>query len=108
MNLYRPLKVIFSLALILLVTACSGRVPSSETATATLKQIIPLEFKVEKIQALKGIPGLCEVIVIANNQPMVFYLDKKGKYVLSGNLIDAATKKNLTIDILQQYQQSSK
>lgn len=108
MGLKKFRAVIVVLAAATVLCACSGSVPSNEVATATLKKIIPLNFTVQSVNSFKGIPGLCEVVVVVNNQPMIFYLDKKGKYVVTGNIVEAATKKNYTIESMQRYQQVKK
>jgi len=100
-------KMVVCALLVMFLSACSAA-PTKEVATAALKKILPMSFSIEEMQPVKGIRGLSEVIVIANSQPMVFYMDKKGSYVISGNIIEAETKKNLTIDALQRHQQVKK
>jgi hypothetical protein len=41
-------------------------------------------------------PSVCEVVLKVGSQPIIFYTNKDGKYVLAGNLIDIANKRNLT------------
>lgn len=89
------------------ITACSS-LPSQDIATTALKKILPMSFSVEEIHSVKGISGLCEVVVVAAGQPMVFYMDKKGAYIITGNVVNADTKQNLTIEALQHFQNKKK
>lgn len=59
---------------------------------------MPPNFEVVSITPLKEFPGIVEVAVKMDKQPVVLYMDKKGQYVLSGSLIELKTKKNLTIE----------
>ncbi|WP_243371406.1 disulfide isomerase DsbC N-terminal domain-containing protein [Geotalea sp. SG265] len=95
---------VFFLFCVLLMSGCSSA-PSKDVAAAALKKILPMSFSIEGVHPVKGISVLSEVIVVANKQPMVFYMDKKGAYVISGNIVEAETKKNLTIEALQKHQQ---
>ncbi|GAB7026253.1 disulfide isomerase DsbC N-terminal domain-containing protein [Geotalea toluenoxydans] len=97
-------KMVVCALLVMFLSACSSA-PTKDVATAAFKKILPMSFSIEEIKPVKGIRGLSEVIVIANMQPMVFYMDKKGAYIISGNIVEAETKKNLTIEALQKHQQ---
>jgi hypothetical protein len=44
------------------------------------------------------VPGLIEVAVKMDKQPVVLYMDKKAQYVFSGSLLHVETRKNLTIE----------
>lgn len=97
-------RFLFYLLWVLLISGCSSA-PSKDVAAAALEKILPMTFSIEGVRPVKGISGLSEVIVVANKQPMVFYMDKKGAYIISGNIVEAETKKNLTIEALQKHQQ---
>jgi len=56
--------------------------PTEDKIKTGVKELIPQEFKVESVQALKDIPGLCEVVIKVGAQPLVFYTDKEMKYVM--------------------------
>jgi thiol:disulfide interchange protein DsbC len=56
--------------------------PTEDKIKTGIKELIPREFKVESVQTLKDIPGLCEVVIKVGAQPLVFYTDKEMKYVL--------------------------
>jgi thiol:disulfide interchange protein DsbC len=47
--------------------------PTEDKIKTSVKELIPQEFKVESVQTLKDIPGLCEVVVKVGAQPLVFY-----------------------------------
>jgi thiol:disulfide interchange protein DsbC len=84
-------------------TAC----PTQEKIKTGVKELIPQEFKVESVQTLKDIPGLCEVVIKVGAQPLVFYTDKEMKYVMAGNLISLADKKNITRERQQEFMKVS-
>jgi thiol:disulfide interchange protein DsbC len=88
----------FSLLASFLFVSCqqSRACPTEDKVKTSMKELIPQEFKVESIQALKEIPGLCEVVIKVGAQPLVFYTDREMKYVLAGNLLSLADKKSLT------------
>jgi len=81
--------------------------PTEEKIRTGVKELIPQEFKVESVQALKDIPGLCEVVIKVGSQPLVFYTDKKMRYVMAGNLISLADKRNITRERQQEFMKVS-
>ena len=86
------------LVVMLLICACSSKVPDKETVSESIKKIMPPNFEVVSILPLKELPGLIEVSVKMDKQPVVLYMDKKAQYVLSGSLLHVESKKNLTIE----------
>jgi thiol:disulfide interchange protein DsbC len=102
------IKLMIMLLVLTVLAGCTGSAPSKEVVTTALKKVIPLNFTINEIRLLKEVPGLCEVVITASNQPMVFYMDSKGNYIVSGSVIEVATKKNLTLETLKKYQQQSK
>lgn len=80
------------------LTACGSSAPSKEEVTASIKKIMPVNFEVVQITPLKEISGLSEVVALVDKQPVVFYTDRKAKYVLSGSLVNIETKQNLTLE----------
>ena len=59
---------------------------------------MPANFEIKELKNVSGLPALCEAVVMVNNQPIVLYLDNKAKYIVSGSVIELATKKNLTLE----------
>ena len=92
------IKLLLLFAVCVLFPACSTNTPSKETVTASIKKIMPPNFEVVSVAPLKEVPGLIEVAVKMGDQPVVLYLDKKAKYVLSGSLLNIESKQNLTIE----------
>lgn len=78
------------LALLMAVMAASVQAEES-TLRKTLTERSPL-LKIEKIHATP-IAGVFEVVT---GDRQVFYTDAKGDYVLTGHLIETATRNNLT------------
>ena len=79
--------------------ACALEPPTSSGITPAealnaLKDIIP-EVKVLEVHATP-IQGLFEVAIESKGKKGIIYLDSSGKYLISGSIIDIATKQNLT------------
>jgi thiol:disulfide interchange protein DsbC len=79
-----------------LVGCQQGTCPTEEKIKEGVKELVSQGFTVESVQVLRDIPGLCEVVIKVSGQPLVFYTDKNMKYVLVGNLLSLADKKNIT------------
>ena len=86
-----------------MISACSGSCPSPKDARTALQPIMPANFEVKEVRALRELPSLCESVVVTDKQPIVVYLDKKGKVIFSGSVIELASKKNLTMERLKEY-----
>ena len=95
-------KLSVACALSLSLVACSAP-PTKEQVKESVKRIIPVNFEVLQVSELKEVPGLYEVILRANNQPIVLYVDKKAKYVISGSLMALDTKTNLTLESQKKF-----
>ena len=59
---------------------------------------MPPAFEVLEVSALTDIPGLYQVVIKIGSRPVVLYMDKKRKYVLSGSLLSLENKGNLTLE----------
>lgn len=79
------------------LTACGGQ-PKKEEVTASLKKIMPVNFEIVAVAPVNGIAGLFEVHVKADKQPLVLYVNKNAKLVVSGSIVDIDSKQNLTLD----------
>ena len=93
-------------------TACSNitgaKCPSEEQVKSAVKEFIGSEFKVESISKLENIPGLCEIVIKAGAQPIVFYMDGKAEYIMAGNLLSVKDKKNITRERQQEFMKVEK
>ncbi|MCS7171295.1 MAG: DsbC family protein, partial [Aquificaceae bacterium] len=103
---------IVSLAILVAVLAgaCgqgSAKCPTKEQVKTSVKDLIPQDFSVESVSQLQNIKGLCEVVVKVGAQPLVFYMDSQGQYLLAGNLISLKDKKNVTRDRQQEFMKVS-
>ncbi len=96
-------KVSLILALVVGLAACGGEVPSKERVKESIKKIMPLNFEVVNVTPFKEIPGLVQVVLTVDKQPIVFYMDKKAKYVVSGSIVEPESKRNLTLDVQNTY-----
>jgi len=90
-----------------LVSCQQGTCPTEEKIKAGVKELVSQGFTVESVQVLRDISGLCEVVIKVSGQPLVFYTDKKMKYVLVGNLLSLADKKSLTRERQQEFMKVS-
>ena len=88
----------------LALTAC-GSGPSKDDVAKSIKKIMPVNFEIVDIHPVKEVPGLTEVIVKVDKQTVVFYTDKKAKYVVSGSIVAVDTKQNLTLETQKKYTQ---
>lgn len=95
-------KLVAVCALSLLVAACSTP-PSKEQVKESVKRIIPTNFEVLQVAKLQEIPGLYEVVIRVNNQPVVLYVDKTAKYVVSGTVMSLDNKVNLTMQTQKKF-----
>jgi hypothetical protein len=96
------------LAVSLLALLCAGCSssggPSKELVKQSMQKVLPVPFQVLDIRGVKGIPGLYQVALKAGSQPIVVYMDSKGKYLISGSLMELDTKTNLTLQNQKNYQ----
>lgn len=90
-------KFLLITSLSLLLTACGGA-PKKEDVTASIKKIMPVNFEVLDVSPVKGISGLYEVLVKADKQSVVLYVNKNAKLVVSGSIVDVDSKQNLTLE----------
>lgn len=95
------IKNIVVVGMLFALTACSASTPSKEKVAEAVKKIMPVNFEVVNVLPLKEIPGVIEVSIRMDNQPVVFYMDKKAQYVISGSLLHIDSKKNLTNEAQQ-------
>ena len=97
------LKIFISIIGVITMFGCTNNCPSKEQVSAGIKKMMPVNFEVAAIKSTKDIPGICEVVVTVDKQPIVFYMDKKVHYIISGSIIDLGTKKNLTLEEQKAY-----
>ncbi len=81
-----------------MLTACGGA-PEKVAVANSIKKILPVNFEVMAVTAVSGIPGLFEVQLKADRQPVVLYVNKSAKLVFSGSIVDVDTKQNLTLEV---------
>ena len=75
---------------------------TNEEATSILKDMFNAEFK---ILAIREAPweGLWEVVGEVRQDRTIVYIDKNLKFVITGQILDRQTKRNLTIDRLKEF-----
>jgi thiol:disulfide interchange protein DsbC len=96
------LRLTILLALVLSISAC-GSAPTKEKVTTGIKKIMPVNFEVVEINKVPEVPGIYEIVIKIDKQHVVFYMDGKGQYVISGSIVDTATNKNLTVEKQKKY-----
>lgn len=95
------MKKIRSISAAVMVTgmlAGCGSAPTTEKVTEALKPIMPANYTVNSVVKLNAIDDIFEVVVAIDKQPTVLYVDKKLKHVISGSIVEIASKKNLTYE----------
>lgn len=90
-------RLLSGLLLAVMVAGCNS-VPTKEKVSEVLKPIMPPSFTISSIEKFTALDSVYEVVVVIDNQPTVIYLDSKLKHVISGSVVEIATKKNLTYD----------
>jgi len=75
---------------------------TNEEAASILKDMFKTEFK---ILAIREAPwkGLWEVVAEVGQDRMIIYIDKDLKFIISGQILDRQTKRNLTMDRLKEF-----
>jgi len=96
------LKLLSAACLIFALTGCSAP-PTKDQVRESVKSIMPPTYEVLEVSALADIPGLYQVVIKIGSQPVVLYMDKKRKYVLSGSLLSLESKGNLTLEAQKKY-----
>ncbi len=99
------------LGLLIFSTGCQGfatSCPTEEEVKDAMKGLISGDYTIEDISPLEQIKGLCQVVVKARNQPIVFYIDPQAKYIMAGNLLEIETRKNLTREVARDYMRVDK
>lgn len=91
------LRITVAVMLAGIVTGCAGE-PTAEKVTEALKPIMPPSFTVSSVSKMNVINDVYEVVVTIDKQPTVLYIDKKLKHVISGSIVEIASKKNLTYE----------
>lgn len=96
------MSLVAKLLLIIIISVLCGcsAAPNKETVTKSIKKIMPPNYEVLSVNQLKEVPGLIEVAVKMDKQPVIFYMDLKGKYVFSGSVVELENRKNLTADAI--------
>lgn len=89
----------FIILMALIHTAFAAESPASSGMTTAealnaLKEIVP-GVKVLEVDATP-VQGLFEVAVETKGRKRIIYLDSSRKYLISGSIVDIATKQNLT------------
>jgi thiol:disulfide interchange protein DsbC len=75
---------------------------TTEEATSILKDMFKTEFKILGIREAPW-EGLWEVVAEVGQDRMIIYIDKNLKFVITGQILDRQTKRNLTMDRLKEF-----
>jgi hypothetical protein len=91
-------RTIAAAVMVTALLAGCGSAPSKEKVAEALKPIMPPSFSVSSVEKLNVLKDVYEVVVAIDNQPTVLYVDNKLKHVISGSIVEIASKKNLTYE----------
>jgi hypothetical protein len=97
----RFIVLLIALTSVTVISACGNSKPSEDKIKTSIKKIMPIEPQITSIKALDYFPGLVEVIIRIDNKPVVFYTDRKGDYIVSGSILKAENKQNMTLDAMK-------
>jgi len=97
------LKFIMVLSALPALFACSAQLPSKDKVAESVKKVIPVNFDIASVTPFKQVPGLVQVVLSINKQPVVIYMDFKAKYIVSGSILDLETRKNLTAETINSF-----
>ena len=93
--------LLIALTSLLALSACSPNKPSEEKIKTSIKKIMPIEPQIVSVKALDYFPGLVEVVIKIDGKPVIFYTDKTGDYIVSGSILKAENKQNLTQEAMK-------
>lgn len=88
--------------LIMPLLYANGFALTNEQASAILKEFIKGEFKILQIRE-SPLEGFWEVVSEVGHDRMIIYLDKHLKFIITGQILDRQTKRNLTLDRLKEF-----
>lgn len=97
----KNIRFIVVAMLIFGMCGCSSSKPSEDKIKASIKKIMPIEPKITSVKELDYFPGLVEVIIMIDGKPIVYYTDRKGDYIVSGSILKAENKQNLTQEVMK-------
>jgi hypothetical protein len=82
--------------------ACGARAqecPPAEKVATVLEKAFRQKVEVREIRPA-AVEGLCEVLLMVKGKNNIIYTDPGGRYVISGQVLDAEKGRNLTRDAL--------
>ena len=97
---------LFLTALLLLpfsqLKADEGECPSSEKIGSVLEKISGQKLEILKVRP-GPFPGLCETILNAGGKASIVYSDPAGRYLVSGQIIDTLSSRDLTREAVAEF-----
>jgi len=97
----KKILLIFCLSFVLsLLLLKNSFALTSEEATDILKDYIKTEFKILGIREAP-VEGFWEVVCGIGQDKVILYIDTNLRFVISGQILDRQTKRNLTLDRLK-------
>ena len=100
MKRIRLIVALVSLAMPLVYGNCFAL--TNEEAGSILKELIKTEFKILEIREAPS-EGLWEVVSEVGQDKTIIYIDKNLKFIITGQILDRQTKRNLTMDRLKEF-----
>ena len=100
MKRIRLIVALVSLAMPLVYGNCFAL--TNEEARSILKELIKTEFKILEIREAPS-EGLWEVVSEVGQDKTIIYIDKNLKFIITGQILDRQTKRNLTMDRLKEF-----
>ncbi|HIP42461.1 MAG TPA: DsbC family protein [Aquifex aeolicus] len=101
------MKKLSLISLIFFSSIVYASCPSPEKFEKKLEEITKRKLTVVEVSPIKGLK-LCQAVIKNGLRPLVIYTDENLNYLISGNLIDIKSGKNLTTEAIKKYQRVSK
>jgi thiol:disulfide interchange protein DsbC len=96
----RTASIILLLPFLVLLLFAKSFALTNEEATQILKDYIKTEFKILEIKEAP-LEGFWEVACGIGHDRVILYIHKNLRFILSGQILDRQTKRNLTLDRLK-------
>ena len=99
----KRMRTIATLVSLLIFLLCGNSFAlTSEEATNILKDLIKTDFKILEIREAP-LEGFWEVVSEIGQDRMIIYIDKNLKFIITGQILDRQSKRNLTVDRLKEF-----
>jgi thiol:disulfide interchange protein DsbC len=97
-----PLAAALCMALLPVRGVVAAGCPSEDTVVAAMEKSFRKKVQVRRIRPAP-VEGLCEIIVLVQGRSSIVYSDGSGRYFVTGQIIDAETRQDLSRAALAEF-----